>query len=220
MDLPRWLLFVKRYLPEWEEANNFDLWPNGRVGVIWNPKRDSLRSVGRHPQVLTFEVFSLSFGFQFAMSAVFGFYSVQDRIPLLNESAVFSSSWNGPWMIAGDFNCILFANERIGRQVGSREIRDFRSFSDDVGMIDCPSTGCFYTFLRANMRSRIDRVLLNGLWGGSPFNPVVDFSPSGNFSDHCLGLIKLGQATSTTGRFHFSNMWVKHPDFLETVREH
>lgn len=218
-DLARWENFVNKMFPGWKQVNNFDLYDNGRIGILWDPKKLVVTTIERHPQVVSLQASSLVYGLSFVISAVYGFYSVSHRLELWNSLQSVASLWGGPWVIAGDFNCVMAENERIGRAVTTRETRDFKSICETLDLSQAPTSGCFYTFIRDNVRSKIDRVMINKHWQNTDVHPSVSFLPPGHLSDHCIGVIKLGQYTRTRGRFHFSNMWVNHPLFLSTIRD-
>lgn len=67
-------------------------------------------------------------------------------------------------MLRGDFNSVSSTEERIGIRVsyGGSEIEDFRSFIEDMNLIDVLSIGGDYTWfsgVRTTM-SRLDKISL------------------------------------------------------------
>ncbi|KAH7842530.1 hypothetical protein Vadar_006447 [Vaccinium darrowii] len=75
-----------------------------------------------------------------------------------------------PWVLMGDFNCILSNEEKWGGEEKAEwEMADFRNFVADSGLIDIGYVGYPYTWNnkrggRANVRERLDRVLVNPRW--------------------------------------------------------
>lgn len=41
----------------------------------------------------------------------------------------------GPWLLMGDYNAILYADDRLNRnEVQEQETRDFKEFLEDMGL--------------------------------------------------------------------------------------
>ena len=55
-------------------------------------------------------------------------------------------SVTSPWMICGDFNCVMNIDERIGSQVRESEMREMKSCMLQCGLQDIKSFGNFYTW--------------------------------------------------------------------------
>ena len=51
-----------------------------------------------------------------------------------------------PWLVCGDFNCLLHTDERIGSLVREGEIQEFRACVDDCHITDIKSSGNFFTW--------------------------------------------------------------------------
>jgi hypothetical protein len=69
---------------------------------------------------------------------------------------------NGKWCVIGDFNAVLYPEERrdlSAETFSNLEMRGFRSFLEDVDLIDLPILGRRFTWYHANgvAMSRIDR---------------------------------------------------------------
>ncbi|XP_074266168.1 uncharacterized protein LOC141588632 [Silene latifolia] len=47
---------------------------------------------------------------------------------------------HGPWVIRGDFNCVLQANERLGGMVSNAEAKPFSDCLQDCGLVDIAAT--------------------------------------------------------------------------------
>ncbi|XP_058766506.1 uncharacterized protein LOC131640115 [Vicia villosa] len=68
------------------------------------------------------------------------------------------------WCIGGDFNTVLFEEERIGKSIGSngRDSANFYNFVEDMAFIDLPCVGGRFTWFSGNscVMSRLDRFLI------------------------------------------------------------
>ncbi|MCI74090.1 endonuclease/exonuclease/phosphatase family protein, partial [Trifolium medium] len=71
----------------------------------------------------------------------------------------------GAWCVLGDFNAVLYRDERKGMQqlgsnVPSAELIEFGNFVSDMGLVDLPVLGRRFTWFHSNgiSMSRIDRV--------------------------------------------------------------
>ncbi|GKV46677.1 hypothetical protein SLEP1_g53653 [Rubroshorea leprosula] len=67
---------------------------------------------------------------------------------------------------AGDFNAVKEHQERAGSRGNAREIREFKNFIMDSGLIDLPLIGRKYTWYHSNgtSMSRLDRFLVSEEW--------------------------------------------------------
>ncbi|XP_074299134.1 uncharacterized protein LOC141630168 [Silene latifolia] len=97
----------------------------------------------------------------------------------------------------GDFNSILYMNERIGSIVTDAEVKDFQNCVDVCGLYDLVSNGAYFTWNNkqvgnARVFSRIDKVMANDEWVLNGPSGVVSFLPEGLY-DHSPCLIEFGK---------------------------
>ncbi|XP_074278139.1 uncharacterized protein LOC141601737 [Silene latifolia] len=81
----------------------------------------------------------------FFVSMVYAFNALNDRLPLWEQLRKFAGFVNEPWMVCGDFNCVLSHAERLGGESSDAEIDDFQRCLDQCGLVDSPALGAFYT---------------------------------------------------------------------------
>ena len=106
-----WIMKVK--FPGWKQVNNFDQHAAGRICVIWNPAKVDLVSLGGSSQVIHCNVTCLVTSKSVCMSFIYGLHSIVARRPLWNNLKDFGLRCSMPWILLGDFNSILSAEERI-----------------------------------------------------------------------------------------------------------
>ncbi|XP_074315359.1 uncharacterized protein LOC141651553 [Silene latifolia] len=153
----------------------------------------------------------------FAVTYVYGFKKIEERIPLWQ--ARIRLYGGGPWVVLGDFNNVLYANERLGKTVKDDEMMPFQSTLNCCDLQDMKSTGAFFTWNNkqpsaTRMFSRIDRVLVNSDWIAQWPDWSAHFYPEGTF-DHCPCIISYGMSGGNGHKkpFKFFNMWTKVPEF-------
>ncbi|KAF7146649.1 hypothetical protein RHSIM_Rhsim04G0083800 [Rhododendron simsii] len=118
-----------------------------------------------------------------------------------------------PCVIAGDFNDILFNEEKSGgRDREGWEMQDFRNFIDDNDLIDVGYVGYPFTWNnkrggRDNIRMRLDRAVVNPRWRVDfPNGALLHLKPGG--SDHCPILLRYGMTIERKiPRFIFDSRW-------------
>ena len=128
-----------------------------------------------------------------------------------------------PWVVLGDYNCVLNREEIIGTVVRDSEVVPFRRCVSKCGLDDMKSTGCFYTWNNKQngvhrVFCKIDRVLCNDRW--SDMFPTVEtwFLPEGVF-DHTPMLLQVHQVRRG-GPTHLGSIRCVQPlTFLNRVRE-
>lgn len=126
-----------------------------------------------------------------------------------------------PWILLGDFNSILFSDDRQGGNSPSlAEIEDIQSCTTTLGLEDAYSIGNLFTWTNGNVWSRIDRVLVNSEWNQQRLHCLVEALPFCSQSDHSILLVSLTPQTQALNRpFKFHNMWMLHPTFHSIMRE-
>ena len=130
------------------------LWDNSRISLV-----DSVAA--------SFSVLCLfrmpEYGFQRAFSGVYGPVENRFRESFWEELGSIKGLWDGPWCVGGDFNEILFPNERSRGGRLSNSMRRFSDILNDLDLRDLPLQGGPYTWrggLNGSSMSRLDRFLV------------------------------------------------------------
>ncbi|XP_060217032.1 uncharacterized protein LOC132644455 [Lycium barbarum] len=128
-----------------------------------------------------------------------------------------------PWVVLGDFNAVLHAEDRIGgTPVTYAEIVDFQLCLDTCGLVELPTNGGKYTWTDnqdERIFSRIDWVFINGEWMDDMPECRANILPAG-VSDHCPIVVQMVKQINKPRRaFKFYNVWCQHPDFHKVVED-
>ncbi|KAK6160747.1 hypothetical protein DH2020_004128 [Rehmannia glutinosa] len=132
-----------------------------------------------------------------------------------------SNIGRSPWFIGGDFNCFLHHSERVGSDTNrSLDMIEFGQMASDCRLIDAGYEGdCMHTWVRNNLKERLERIFLNNRW--SDFFPKSTVHhPARIKSDHAPLLFKAYISVSKPpSSFRYFKMWARHHSFLNEVSE-
>ncbi|XP_060188598.1 uncharacterized protein LOC132617573 [Lycium barbarum] len=131
---------------------------------------------------------------------------------------------NGPWIIGGDFNSIMEAEEKKGGvPFRLSNCLDFINCMEDCGMTDAGFTGNIHTWCNGRggterIHMRLDRLVYNEEWSTKFQNIHVEhLSKTG--SDHNLLLVDCTEDNRQVIKyFKFLNFWTEQEDFLPLVK--
>ncbi|GMI93428.1 hypothetical protein HRI_003012100 [Hibiscus trionum] len=125
-----------------------------------------------------------------------------------------------PWLVTGDFNEVLYANEKRGGRVRShQQMNAFHAAMADCDLTDLGYSGRWYTWekgrlARNNIRERLDRGMANSSWISIfPSHSVKHLSHT--ISDHCPILINTMDssiARDVSLAFKFDANWILEGD--------
>ncbi|XP_026399706.1 uncharacterized protein LOC113295589 [Papaver somniferum] len=107
-----------------------------------------------------------------------------------------------PWLVIGDFNCILRLNEnKGGLEIRSSVIDDFSDWMDDNNLFESDSLGSKFTWCNrqsgtSRIISKLDRAIINAAW-----------------------LAKFENWRPCRAPFRVQKIWFLHGDFLQMVNE-
>ncbi|XP_074277753.1 uncharacterized protein LOC141601376 [Silene latifolia] len=118
----------------------------GRIWILWQPQAYRIQFLEYNAQFIHMKVESLLNRNVLYLTMVYAFNGVQGREPIWAHLRRISHLVNSLWAIAGDFNCVLSAAERIGGNTLSSEMDSFRACVDDCGVIDITSVGSIFTW--------------------------------------------------------------------------
>ncbi|XP_011081385.1 uncharacterized protein LOC105164430 [Sesamum indicum] len=94
-----------------------------------------------------------------------------------------------PWLIMGDFNCVKSPEEKqLGVAPTWYELKDFVDCCTALGLLDAPTTGCYYTWYSNNESNpvwcKLDQVLYNNELLEADLHCSAHFNQPGCLSDH------------------------------------
>lgn len=145
---------------------------------------------------------------------------------MISMRFISSAFVNGPWLLVGDFNCVLGCSWRKGW--GPSQDCFLFWFPRDVFSYDSlhlPTKGLPYTWTnrrgtRNQVEIRLDLCLCNfqSIDAYMVFVEMFHFTPYIS-SDHCPLLVSFSKVTLITLKtpFWFHSMWLDHPYFLSLV---
>ncbi|KAL0461270.1 UNVERIFIED_CONTAM: hypothetical protein Slati_0014600 [Sesamum latifolium] len=129
------------------------------------------------------------------------------------------STQDVPWMVGGDFDIILHPNEYQGRDLSRMcPMDDFNDMVSDAGLIDAGFEGEPFTWTNKRIWKRLDRVLYSKEWAEILNNTRVIHLPRRLSDHHPLFIHAAKMENKKPSSFKFHNMWLKHDNFLDTVK--
>lgn len=134
------------------------------------------------------------------------------------------NSFEGAWMVTGDFNsCLDQKDKKGGKSVSSTSRGGFRDCVDVNDLIDIGFSGYAYTWTnrrigKENIQKRLDRCFANGEWRVRFPNAFVNHLTALHL-DHRPILINLSSPNPSQPRpFCFEGMWVRDYSAESVIR--
>ncbi|XP_020253772.1 uncharacterized protein LOC109830821 [Asparagus officinalis] len=158
------------------------------------------------------------------ISSIYGLNHQESRKILWTDLLqMHQKAGNTPWLLCGDFNTMINADEKIGGiALTDADTHDFNSFIDNSNFQHLNTLGCFFTWSNKQDQNsriwcRLDRALVNESWIDKYNSSHVEYLLPTS-SDHSPALIKIYEEEKQGKKpFKFFNMWTKHSSYLHTV---
>jgi hypothetical protein len=138
-----------------------------------------------------------------------------------------ANQFAGPWCIMGDFNDIMDASEKRGRNLRSNWlINGFRQAVLDSGLVDVPVEGYPFTWFKSlgtsrAVEERLDRALANTGWSNIfPTTTLENLAaPSSDHYPILLNRCPVKRPHMHKHSFRYENAWYPEPGFKELVTD-
>ncbi|XP_074315667.1 uncharacterized protein LOC141651874 [Silene latifolia] len=196
----------------WSISTNNKWHKGSRIWILWNPNIFLIDFVDYSAQCINMRVTERNSNKNFCLSMIYAFNDITDRRCLWGQLVQFAATIHEPWVVCGDFNCVLSPSKRLGGDSTTAEIDEFQQCLDRCNLVDSPAMGSFFTWnnkqeVSTRVYSRLDRVLINTEWSMEMSSMCANFLPEGTF-DHTPCLIqKLGSNDSCRKPFKYYSMW-------------
>ncbi|XP_024042959.1 uncharacterized protein LOC112099735 [Citrus clementina] len=197
------------------EAEGF----SGGIWLLWRSFIEVEVSIN-HSQCIHFK-FCKNKVFMSWVTAVYASPNPMLRRQLWDRMENIASSIQGPWLIGGDFNSILYASEKqggVGRNSGVCNL--FRKWYDGHQIFDLNFKGPRFTWSRGLLFKRLDRALYNNEWLLKYTENSVLHLPK-VASDHRPVLVRFARDRAGHKRnrpFRFLAAWLTHDQFNNFVK--
>ncbi|XP_075092462.1 uncharacterized protein LOC142172690 [Nicotiana tabacum] len=159
------------------------------------------------------------------LTVVYGFNKLEQRRELWKNLQQISTIVTSPWLVAGDFNDVLYTSDRLScNPVSFAETQYFSSCLQQTALSELPWHGEYYTWTNKQpgvdkVISRIDRVFGIYEWMMN-WNHVETVYDLPQISDHAPMVLTLA-SSCWDGKvpFRFFNIWTNHQEFTQIVTE-
>ncbi|KAF5194053.1 hypothetical protein FRX31_016358 [Thalictrum thalictroides] len=154
----------------WPMLENYEDHYNGRIWLLWNPTLFHVVRLCSTSQLLHVQVKVLQSNFCFYATVIYASNDGSCRQLLWDKITSLATTIDCPWIVFGDFNNVLVAEEKEGGElIHPREIMGFQECLHNAGLVDMAHTGCQFTWSNKSegdhrIATKIDRSLVNEAW--------------------------------------------------------
>ncbi|CAL0299576.1 unnamed protein product [Lupinus luteus] len=156
-------------------------------------------------------------------SAVYASHTFYARHVLWDRLISLRASIRGPWMIIGDMNEILTANEVLGGNFCISRANLLSNMMSQCDIMDLDSVNGLFTWRRnvrrcGHVRKKLDRCMVDIQWRFLFPHALLELLPPHN-SDHNPLMLSCSKAQSQkTKLFQFQAAWISHPDYSALIQ--
>jgi hypothetical protein len=192
----------------------------GGIIVAWSFAIWSLSRISHCLYSLSTFVLHLVTGAAWALSTVYEPAREEEKDDFLFEIRELSCLWSGPWLIAGDFNMIYWAQDRNNSRLDRRCMCQFRRFLNDAHLKELHLRGRL--FMWSNERSsptleRIDRAFVTNGWEQLYMSRDLH-SLASQCSNHASLMLRTDSTVTRHRHFPFQSFWTSYTSFIEVIQ--
>ncbi|XP_019233638.1 PREDICTED: uncharacterized protein LOC109214193 [Nicotiana attenuata] len=150
---------ISRYITSgWDILTNYREAKNGRVWLLWDTNYLMVTRVKDDPQMIHSLVQSRKGDIKCYLTVVYGFNGLEQRRELWKNLQQIATTIIGPWLVASDFNDVLYASDRLSCiPVSFAETQDFSSCLQQTTLFELPWQGEYYIW--TNRQPGVDKAL-------------------------------------------------------------
>ncbi|GJU08699.1 RNA-directed DNA polymerase, eukaryota, reverse transcriptase zinc-binding domain protein, partial [Tanacetum coccineum] len=198
-----------------------------RLAVGWDNNVIDANLLASHDQVMHFEVRIINDKRKFFISFIYRENEPKNRLKLWEYlSDHMKVVDNHPWVIMGDFNVIMYADEHSKGSIDNYHgVKEFRGCMEHLNMEDLAMNGFFLTWVQKikdpenGIMKKLDKIMGNNEFldqFGSCYATFLSYITS----DHCPGLLTIPDvAVKRKKSFRFMNFLADKKEFHQLVRE-
>lgn len=90
---------------------------------------------------------------QWVITNAYGPCLTKEKTEFWKELFEVGLHWNVPWLLFGDFNAVRAKSERTGVSTSRKEMREFNSFVDDLGLLEFDKFSPSFSFSNSQISS-------------------------------------------------------------------
>ncbi|XP_074290689.1 uncharacterized protein LOC141617395 [Silene latifolia] len=199
---------VTNVFSDWSVTTNTTYHPGGRIWVVWKPHLFDIYFLEYDAQYIHMKVYDKHTNGMFFFTVVYAFNGLSERESLWTNLRKIKVPSSMPWLIGGDFNCVLQPEERLGGTFNMAEADPFQKCIEDCEVMDIHTSGSFYTW--NNKQPQETR---------SAQYPdfIANFLPEGLFDHSPCVIAKASSGQHRNRSFKYFNMWSLSTDFISCV---
>ncbi|XP_072062122.1 uncharacterized protein [Arachis hypogaea] len=218
-----------------EMVTNFDiaqLWGNGAVKwelvgsvgaagglvLMWDDMVFRMNNCYKGARWICLEGVLLKTNFSCAFCLVYGPHERAEKLIMWEELSFLSGLCQVPFCYMGDFNEVTHVEERKGAISLTVSAEEFKSWIQDMELVDLAITDRLFTWFRGQSCSRIDRGLVSLEWLEEFPDTRLRGGPRG-LSDHCPMILEVNRISGGPRPFRSLDSWFTHDGFLRMVKE-
>ncbi|XP_070002748.1 uncharacterized protein [Nicotiana sylvestris] len=115
-----------KIVTKWEMYDNYQTAVNGRIWLVWDPQWCEVRMVRAEAQILHCEITSKIGDIRCYLTIVYGFNTVEHKRALWENLKDVAVGMNKPWLVAGDFNAVMYQDDRMfGNPITYTEVKEY-----------------------------------------------------------------------------------------------
>ncbi|CAM8982906.1 unnamed protein product [Rhodiola kirilowii] len=209
--------------PSWKGVCSEIVEDWARIMLLWDEEVVQISQIVRKSHFICCKIqcgsCSFNVGFVYASNIT------SNRTSMWKEMESIIRNDAGSWLIMGDFNCVLNAEEkRNGKILKDTELIDLNSFVTICDLSDIPASGHFFSWSNKNcvpdqrIWCKLDRAMGNDNWLNSHPNASAVFLPPG-ISDHCPVMVSWGEENRRRTSLRYCNFWEELEGYQEKVSQ-
>nr|XP_016466470.1 PREDICTED: uncharacterized protein LOC107789209 [Nicotiana tabacum] len=213
----------KAIVPGWNVLTNYKDARNGRIWLLLDTNHLIVTGLKDDAQMIHCQVKSRRGDIDCLLTVVYDYNEIEQRRALWDNLQLLSVSITVPWLIAGDFNEVLYLNDRLScNPVSYSDIQGFATCLQQTTLTNLHWKGDYYTWTNKQpgvdrVSSRLDRVFGNYEWMMSWGHVETNYGLP-QISYHAPMLLTMSSSTWTSRvPFRFFNIWTTHEDFSQIV---